>query len=148
MNSGCRDIEPLAGGRTLITYDQRGGGRSDIVTDPKLLTAAAHVRDLEAMKQHFQINQMTLIGFSWGAGLAALYTADHPQAVKRLLLIAPLPPAKKPFWDERTAKINALIGSRGVARMNEIRERLPKASDEEAGRRASRRDVCVRFARR
>ena len=130
--SGCLDAEPLANGRTLVMYDQRGSGRSDLVSDPKLLTANDHVRDLEALRQYLHAERITLIGFSWGAGLAALYTSEHPERVERLLLVAPLPPAKTPYWAQRLAKINEKLGNETVARVNEIRLRIPQASDEEA----------------
>src|SRR5688572_32477840 len=40
-------IEPLAGpGRMVVLYDQRGGGRSELVTDPALLTGEHHVREI------------------------------------------------------------------------------------------------------
>src|SRR5215207_7637042 len=92
MHNG-EEVAPLAKGRTAIFYDQRGGGRSDLVSDPKLLTANHHVRDLEALRQHFQLEQMSLLGISWGSGLAALYAADHPGRVTRLLLVSPMPVA-------------------------------------------------------
>jgi len=44
-------IEPLAAaGHSVVLYDQRGSGRSDVETIPALLTAAHHVRDLEALR--------------------------------------------------------------------------------------------------
>ena len=95
-------IETLAGGgRTVVRYDQRGSGLSDLVTDPALLTADYHVRDLEALRLHLGAPRVTLVGQSWGAGLAALYASQHPTRVDRLVLVSPMPPAKTPFWDER-----------------------------------------------
>lgn len=132
IGNGGYDMEPLAQKRTLLMYDQRGGGRSEIITDAKLLTAEYHVRDLEALRQHFKIERMTLVGLSWGAGLAVLYAKEHPERVERLLLVSPISPAKTPFFEERMKKVNALIGSAGVSRMNEIRQRLPQAGDDEA----------------
>lgn len=78
LASGCLDAEPLAKDRTLLMYDQRGSGRSQLVTDPKMLTARDHVRDLEALRQSFGLERLTLVGFSWGAGLAALYATEYP----------------------------------------------------------------------
>jgi hypothetical protein len=34
--SGCLDTDPLAQTRSILMYDQRGGGRSDLVGDPKM----------------------------------------------------------------------------------------------------------------
>ncbi|MCM3870410.1 MAG: alpha/beta fold hydrolase [Pyrinomonadaceae bacterium] len=132
VGDGGYDLEPLGRGRTLIMYDQRGGGRSDVVTDPKLLTPEYHVRDLEAFRRHFGLERMNLIGLSWGTGLAVLYATAHPNRVERMLLVSPMPPAKFPFWEQRTAKINSLVGAAGAKRLTEIRQLLPRASDAEA----------------
>jgi proline iminopeptidase len=113
-------------------YDQRGSGRSQVVTDPSLLSADHQVRDLESFRQHFGLERMTLIGLSWGTGLATLYTAAHPDRVERLLLISPMPPAKTPYWEQRTKAINTLVGPANVARLTAIRTQLPAASDTEA----------------
>jgi proline iminopeptidase len=132
IGDGGYDMEPLARGRVLLMYDQRGSGRSEVVTDPKLLTADYQVRDLEAFRQHFKLERMTLIGLSWGTGLATLYAAAHPDRVERLLLVSPMSPAKTPFWDQRLARINSLVGPTSVSRLAEIRQLLPKATDAEA----------------
>lgn len=131
MASGCLDTDPLAKTRTILMYDQRGGGRSELVSDPTKLAFSDHVRDLEALRQNFSINHFTLIGFSWGAQLAALYAIEHPERVERLLLVAPAPPVKTPFWQQRLAKINAKLGSETAARVAEIRQRIPLSDDKE-----------------
>jgi proline iminopeptidase len=129
--SGCLDTDPLAQTRSILMYDQRGGGRSELVSDPKKLAFSDHVRDLESLRQHFNLDHFTLIGFSWGAQLAALYAMQHPERVERLLLVAPAPPAKTPFWQQRIAKITAKLGSETAARVAEIRQRIPLSDDNE-----------------
>lgn len=125
-------IEPLAGdGRAVVLYDQRGSGLSDLETIPALLTVEHHVRDLEALRMHLGVPRMTLIGLSWGAGLAALYAAEHPGRVERLVLVSPMSPAKKPFWDERLARLGALRGEAASLRRSEIQANLRGATDEE-----------------
>ena len=107
IGDGGYDMEPLAHDRVLLMYDQRGSGRSEIVSDPRLLTVDYQVRDLEEFRKAFGLERMTIVGLSWGTGLAALYAAAHPERVERLLLVSPMPPAKVPFWEERTRKINS-----------------------------------------
>jgi proline iminopeptidase len=124
------DMDALAQGRTLVMYDQRGGGRSEIVTDPALLTARHHVRDLEAIRQNLGAERMTLVGLSWGSGLAALYASEHPARVSRLLFISPISPTRALF-DQRLTKLRSLLGPAAAARQREIRERLPRADDRE-----------------
>lgn len=125
-------IEGLADGRhSVVLYDQRGSGLSDRETIPALLTAGHHVRDLEALRVHLGAERMTLVGLSWGAGLAALYAAEHPRRVERLVLLSPMSPAKTPFWSQRQAKLGALAGEAATARRAEIQAKLPTATDEE-----------------
>jgi pimeloyl-ACP methyl ester carboxylesterase len=49
-----------------------------VVTDPTLLTAPAFVADLDRLRESLGIARVTLLGHSWGAGLAARYgSASH-----------------------------------------------------------------------
>ena len=114
-------IEPLAGrGRMVVLYDQRGGGRSEVVTDPTLLTAEHHVRDLEALRAHLGVEKMALVGLSWGSALAALYAAEHPTRVERLVLVSPMAPARKPFFAERLAKLPTATDAETLALCREL----------------------------
>jgi proline iminopeptidase len=130
MSDGGYEFDELAEKRTLIVFDQRSGGRSDLVNDPRLLTAEYYVRDLEALRQHFGLAKMILIGHSWGCGLAMLYTAEHPHRVKRLLLLSAMPPARDPFWSQRLEKTNAVVGGDGVARIEELSREIDGAPDD------------------
>jgi proline iminopeptidase len=121
----------LARGRTLIAYDQRGGGRSEVVTNPARLRAEDHVRDLETLRRHFGLERMSLIGLSWGAGLATLYAAQYPERVERMLLISPISPTRA-FASARAAHLDSLLGPGALARRDAIRTRLSRAGDNEA----------------
>lgn len=115
---------------TVIMYDQRGGGRSDVVKDPSMLTAASHVRDVEAVREHFHIQKMNLIGISWGSVLAALYADAHPERVARMVFLDPMYPADKPYSQQRDEKIESLIAPKDAARLKEIENEWGTASDD------------------
>jgi proline iminopeptidase len=83
------DLEPLAARHVLLFYDQRGTGSSTLVADSISLDARFFVADLEAVRRHFGLERLTLLGHSWGAFLAALYSERHPERVDRLLLVNP-----------------------------------------------------------
>ena len=105
------DFEPLAKNRRVIYYDQRGQGRSQLLKDGKLLGYEQHVADLEAVRQHFKLDKMSLMGNSWGGLLASLYAVAHPDRIERLILDSPASPIRG-FLDDmedeisrRTAKV-------------------------------------------
>src|SRR6185436_18310536 len=69
MDSGYMvpDFGPLAARHRLLFYDQRGGGRSELLgDDAALYTMARHVGDLEALRRHFGLERMTLVAHSFG----------------------------------------------------------------------------------
>lgn len=114
-----RDLAPLAHGRTVIFYDQRGGGKSQIVADPAQLTLDRHLADLEAVRAYFGIQGMTLVGHSWGALLAGFYARAHAGRLEKLVLLNPAP-LSAPLWAEFEATITARADAATNARIGEI----------------------------
>jgi proline iminopeptidase len=78
----------LAKGRTLLYYDQRGGGQSPVPRDTPV-GWREHVADLHALRDDLGLKRLTLCGYSWGGLLAILYFLEHPQSVDRLALVSP-----------------------------------------------------------
>src|SRR5262245_48929288 len=90
MDSGymAADFAPLAERHRLLFYDQRGGGRSEILGDVAGHYAIArHVADLEALRRHFGLERMTLVAHSFGPAIAAAYAIEHPDRVARMIFI-------------------------------------------------------------
>jgi len=85
----------LADTHAVVTYDQRGGGRSRSES-PDVITADTHVADLAAVAQELVVPPLTVIGYSWGGMLALRYlaAAAHDASlppIGRLVLICPAP---------------------------------------------------------
>ena len=75
-----------------IFYDQRGNGNSLMEEiDETTFTTELLVEDLEALRQEFGLEQLNIIGHSWGGLLGMYYTSKYPQHVKRLILIDAAP---------------------------------------------------------
>lgn len=106
-------MEPLAAGGTLIFYDQRGGGRSSLVSHPSQSTVQRHLADLDEIRRHFGISRAVLLGHSWGAVLAALYAAERPESVRGLIL-AGVPPLVFPGDPVESVWTNRLAAGFGV----------------------------------
>jgi proline iminopeptidase len=94
MESIRLDMEPLARGRRVIYYDQRGNGRSQLVESDEGLALERHIADLEALRRHFGLERLTLLGNSWGGLLISAYAAAHPDRIERLVLDSPAPPTQ------------------------------------------------------
>jgi len=83
-------FDALAVGRRLHYYDQRGGGRSPVPRDEPI-GWREHVKDLNALVDHWDLDPVTIIGYSWGGLLTLLYAASYPERVARLALVSPAP---------------------------------------------------------
>lgn len=84
----------LAATHRVLTYDQRGGGRSR-TDDPAPITWLTQASDLAAVLREFGQAEATIVGYSWGALLAMLYAVEQSSrdwpAIGRLALISPAP---------------------------------------------------------
>ena len=88
----------LAESRDCLLYDQRGGGRSK-TDDRTPITWHTHVDDLRAVLAECAPGPLTLVGYSWGALLALLYTMEAAASragpmPARLVLLDPAPASR------------------------------------------------------
>ena len=71
-----------------VLFHQRGTGLSSMET----ISGETHafktlVADLEALRRELKVNQLTIVGHSWGGILSMLYASEHPDRVRALALI-------------------------------------------------------------
>jgi proline iminopeptidase len=79
-----------------IVIDQRGTGKSMVSSaDSTSMSMANYINDLEALQEHLNLKEITVIGHSWGGMLAMEYTANRPNKVRELILIGPGGPSGK-----------------------------------------------------
>jgi proline iminopeptidase len=102
-------FDRLADGRTLIYYDQRGGGQSQVARDVPV-GWREHVADLDALRVQWGLDRLTLCGYSFGGLLAMLYATSHPDRVERLALVSPAP-----AWRAARAEFEATFAGRNLA---------------------------------
>lgn len=121
----------LASGRTLLYYDQRGGGTSD-VSPQTPLGWREHVADLEAVLAGLVPHPTCVMGYSWGGLLAVLHALEHPGTVERLALVAP-GPTYAAAWAAYEAEFArrqaapAIVEAREALSASGLRERDPDA---------------------
>ena len=70
----------------------RGRGRSGLIADNNRLALEYHIADLDAVRRHFDLQKLTLLGNSWGGLLISAYAAAHPERVERMILDASAAP--------------------------------------------------------
>jgi proline iminopeptidase len=80
-------LDPLSKKYRLISYDQRGAGRSKGTLDTLMLTADQYVEDIEGLRQSLGLKKIHLMGHSFGGLLALMYASKYPEHVKSLILI-------------------------------------------------------------
>lgn len=123
------DLDILGGAHTLIFYDQRGAGRSTVLADSARLRLADHLRDLDVVRRHFGLERMTLLGHSWGAGLAAFYAREHAGRTARLILVDPMPARATPHMAQFGRQLRAWMDSATAARVAAIGTARRTAAD-------------------
>ena len=70
----------------IVTFDQRGCGRSTPHASLENNTTQALIEDIERIREHLNIEKWVLFGGSWGSTLALAYAQTHPERVHGLIL--------------------------------------------------------------
>jgi proline iminopeptidase len=135
------DLSPLSARFRMIFYDQRGAGRSTVVTEASQLTATVFVADLDRLRASLGIARVALVGHSWGAGLAALYAVAHPDRVERLVLVDAIPPRANPYMPQFQSALSSRFTPADQAALAAAGARRAKASDGDAP------DACREYYR-
>jgi proline-specific peptidase len=79
-------LEALAVDRQTVFYDQLGCGRSDQPDDPSLWRMERFVAEIDTVRRALNLEQIHLLGQSWGGWLAIEYMLTHPPGVVSLVL--------------------------------------------------------------
>ena len=79
-----KSLEALGDERSVIRYDQLGGGKSDGLTDTTKITIAHFVKELDSLRAHLGYDRVHLVGHSWGTILGLEYYRVHPEHVASL----------------------------------------------------------------
>lgn len=119
------ELDGLASAFRLLYYDQRGRGKSSLDVSPDDVTIESEVDDLDRLREHLGLNELSLLGHSWGSLLAMEYATRRPDRVSQLVLMnsAPASHADLLHFRERRGAGEA----ENLAKMRDISARQPYA---------------------
>ena len=100
-------LEGLATDRSVIFYDQLGCGKSDQPDDRSLWQIERFVAEVNTVRQSLGLEQIHLLGQSWGGWLAIEYMLSRPQGVVSLILASTS--ASLPQFVAETTRLKAAL---------------------------------------
>jgi pimeloyl-ACP methyl ester carboxylesterase len=94
---GFRPLFPGFEGRKIIVVDLQGHGRTTLGDRP--ITLADSANDVDAVLETLKVPQVDVLGYSFGGGIAMRLAVQHPQRVRRLVVLSS-PFAQDGFYPE------------------------------------------------
>jgi proline iminopeptidase len=92
-----KPLQELANQRPVIFYDQLGCGRSDRPEDRSLWTVERFTEELDILRHTLNLEEVHLLGQSWGSMLAVEYMLrKKPSGIRSLILSGPY--LSSPLW--------------------------------------------------
>lgn len=95
-SSGFEVFEAFEPERPVILYDQLGAGNSDRPDDLSLWQLDRFVEELGQIRASLGLDEVHILGHSWGTMLAAAYLLTKPSGVKSVIFSSPCLSA--PLW--------------------------------------------------
>jgi proline iminopeptidase len=84
-----KPLAALSDERPVVFYHQLGAGHSDPITDTTLLTVDRFVAELAAVREALGLDEVHLLGHSWGTMLATDYLLTRPAGVRSVIFASP-----------------------------------------------------------
>jgi proline iminopeptidase len=113
----------LAAHHTLVFCDPRNRGRSDRVTDPAKIEQGVHhdVDDFEAIRRHFGLDRISLLGHSYMGFVVVLYAMKFAAHTDRIVAIGPMGPDPTHRYSGDLANEDATFTT-VLARLSELQQ--------------------------
>ncbi len=98
-------LEQVSVDRPVIFYDQLGAGRSDRPTDSTLWRVDRFVNELVQVRETLNLDEVHILGHSWGTMLAMDYMLTEPEGIQSLILASPALSVRR--WSEDAKRLIA-----------------------------------------
>jgi len=89
-------LAPLATGRQLVFFDQRGRGRSQPPPGARAARVEHDGADVKALREALGIERWDVLGHSWGGGIAILGASQDLVGTRRVVLVDSVAPTS--WW--------------------------------------------------
>jgi proline-specific peptidase len=100
------NLEALASEtRRVVFYDQLGCGNSDHPDDPSLCRVSRFADELATVRRELGLDQVHILGQSWGGMLAIEYALRQPEGLVSLILANTL--SSMPMWIAEANRLRA-----------------------------------------
>ncbi len=97
-------------GRQIISYDQLGSGNSYVPNRPDLWNRKVWTDELMALREHLHLDQVHILGQSWGGMLLIGYLIDHkPEGVVSAILSSTL--SNSQLWGHEQHRLIRLMSA-------------------------------------
>lgn len=97
-------------GRQIISYDQLGSGNSYVANRPDLWNRKVWTEELMALREHLHLDQVHILGQSWGGMLLIGYLIDHkPEGVVSAILSSTL--SNSQLWGHEQHRLIRLMSA-------------------------------------
>jgi proline iminopeptidase len=96
-------LSPLAKDLTMVYLDERGSGKSKPVPDKTRVSHDGFAEDIENLVRHLGVDQVGVLGHSYGGYLALYFTLKYPHRVRELYVVAggaAYPQLQAQWWPE------------------------------------------------
>jgi len=100
-------------GRQIVFYDQLGGGISDRPKDDSLWTTTFFVEEVDRVRKHLGLQDIHLLGHSWGGMLAIEYMLTKPKGVRSITLASAM--ISMPLYQTEVEKLKKDLPDRVYA---------------------------------
>lgn len=84
-----QSISRLGPDRPVVLYDQLGAGRSDQPSDTTLWRIERFMAELDSLRHHLGLDEIHLLGHSWGTMLATDYVLGGAEGIRSVILASP-----------------------------------------------------------
>lgn len=133
-----KGLKALGEDRPVIMYDQLGCGKSDRPKDTSLWKIDRFVEELGQVREALKLDEVHILGHSWGTTLAAAYMLTKPSGVKSVIFSSPCLSA--PLWEEDQ--------KRNIAKLpSEVQETIRRCEEEGTTDSQEFKDAIAAFSK-